>query len=302
MSRGMRRLTDAIEYGLVLTLATSLSSLPWQAAYAIGGQIGSLWYRLDHRHRQIALDNLALAFGDALEPEERETLARAVFANLGRTLLDTCRLPRLSREDIAGRITVTGLEHQRRAWERGRGIIYATAHFGPWEYLPCAPVFLGHPLLGVTRRMDNPYIEGRLRAQRARWGATLEKKGAMPRLLKHLRENGGVGILVDQNVSREEGVFVEFFGHPACTTPAAALLAMRSKAPIVPVVVGRVGPGRFCLEFGEEIPVVSTGQVRQDAVATTGTITKAIEQFIRRSPDQWFWVHRRWKTRPEGER
>ncbi|HLB25859.1 MAG TPA: lysophospholipid acyltransferase family protein, partial [Nitrospirota bacterium] len=161
-----------------------------------------------------------------------------------------------------------------------------------------AQSILGPPLGIVARPLDNPYLEEFVSRVRTRYGnAVINKTGGMKDVLRTLSSGGTVGILLDQSVKREEGTFVDFFGRPACTNKGLALLAARTKAPVVPVFARRLGPDRHEIVVGDEIPLIETGDRDADISANTQAYTKAIEDFVRRYPDQWFWMHRRWKTK-----
>ena len=177
-----------------------------------------------------------------------------------------------------------------------------TGHFGSWEMLGRAWPLLGEVGAFVARPLDNPLLEGWIAGIRAAGGnQVIQKQHAFRSVVEILRRGGTVAMLIDQNVAREEVVFVDFFGTRACTTAAATLAARRTGAALLPVVCLRRAPGRFTIQIGKEIPVAVTGDRRRDILATTAEATAALEGFIREHPEQWFWVHRRWKTRPEGE-
>ncbi|MGH7378703.1 MAG: lysophospholipid acyltransferase family protein, partial [Candidatus Methylomirabilales bacterium] len=175
-------------------------------------------------------------------------------------------------------------------------------HFGSWEVLARAWLLLGEAAAIVARPLDNPLLEAWIGGIRTAGGnRVIPKRHAFRHLVETLRRGGTVAMLIDQNVAREQGVFVDFFGTPACTTTAATLAARRTGAALLPVVCPRRAPGRFTVRIGKEIPVAVTGDHRRDILATTAKATAVLEAFIREHPEQWFWVHRRWKTRPEGE-
>jgi KDO2-lipid IV(A) lauroyltransferase len=199
-------------------------------------------------------------------------------------------------------VEVEGEEVLESPRAKRQGIIYVTGHFGPWEYLPaCSTHFAGEPLTVVARALDNPYLDRALSALRRRWGSRIvEKHRAMRTVAEVLRQGGKIGVLIDQHVSQSDGVMVNFFGHPACTTSAPAFLALRSGAAVIPVVILRQGRGRFRILLGKEVSAPRTGTVKKDVVALTAAMTSGLEDLIRRRPEQWFWVHRRWKSLEEG--
>ncbi|MFQ5882155.1 MAG: lysophospholipid acyltransferase family protein [Candidatus Methylomirabilales bacterium] len=300
--KGRPRWLDLLTCGLVLGIALPVAYLPLRISYPLGEALGRLAFFWDRRHRRVVCENLLLAFGRSRTPDEVMQMARSHFRCLGKTFVDMCRLVRLSPGALKEVVEIDGLEPLTSARARGQGVLFVTGHFGPWEYLPALSTHLtGEALTVVVRPLDNPYLDRFLNAIRARWGGrVVEKRAAMRVILGVLHRGGNVGILIDQHVSRGEGVFVDFFGHPACTTSAPALLALRSKAAIIPAVILREGRGRFRLLLGKEVSAPRTGDVRKDVVALTAAMTAALEELIRNRPEEWFWVHRRWKHLAEG--
>ena len=299
---GKARLRERLEFLGAMAAVLPVASLPEPLAFALGRLLGRLWYAVDGRHRRVALENLARAFGSRVTAAEREAIARKHFIHLGYTFVETCRLRGLGSAALERVVEVEGAEHFERARERGRGVVVVTAHFGSWEVLTRAWLLVGEAAAIVARPLDNPLLEAWIAGIRTAGGnRVISKRHAFQHLVETLRRGGTVAMLIDQNVAREQGVFVDFFGTPACTTTAATLAARRTGAALLPVVCPRRAPGRFTIRIGKEIPVAGTGDFRRDVLATTAEATTALEAFIREHPEQWFWVHRRWKTRPEGE-
>lgn len=291
-----------LEYLLAAGLAKGLLFLPASLAYSVGEGLAALLYRFDHKHRLIAHENLRRAFNGQLSPPEIAELARSTFINLGRTVVETCRILRINQENFRQFIRIEGYEHFQQAKRRGKGIIYITAHLGSWELLPLASALMGEPLSIVTRPLDNPYLDRAINRLRTAWGTkVLTKKLVMPALVQALLRGESVGILMDQNITWKEGVFVDFFGMPACTALAPALLALRTNASVLPAAIVRYGRDRHTILVEKEIPLIRTGHLKADVVANTASFTRAIEALVRREPAQWLWVHRRWKTQPRTE-
>ncbi len=296
-------ITVYLEYLLAMALAKSLLYLPSSLAYPLGEGLGALIYRLDRKHRVIAQENLGRAFDGQLSLGAIGRLTRSTFVNLGRTVVETCRIPKIDRDNFRQFIRIQGYENFHKAKDRGKGVIYITAHLGSWELLPLASALMGDPLYIVARPLDNRYLDRAINDLRASWGTrVLAKKRAMPTLVGALHRGESIGILIDQNITWKEGVFVDFFGLPACTAAAPALLALRTDASVLPAAIFRSGRNRHTIVVGEEIPLIRTGSLRADLVANTSAFTRAIEAFIRREPAQWLWVHRRWKTQPLATR
>lgn len=289
---------DRVAGGAVLGLARGLGALPPAVGDAMGAALGTVAYAVDARHRSRAVENL-LGAGVAEDAGAARHIARQVFQNLGRGFADVCRLPRLTDATIAGRLRLRGYERIRAARALGHGVILVTAHLGAWELLPLASALQGDPIHVVVRPMDNATLDRAITAIRRRGGNGIIRKQELMRAgLKVLKAGGTLGILIDQNITWREGVFVEFFGRPASTAYAPALLALRTGAAVLPVAIFREGPGRHRVEVEEPIPLSRTGDLRQDLLENTARFTRAIEAFVRQSPAEWFWVHRRWKTQP----
>jgi KDO2-lipid IV(A) lauroyltransferase len=291
-----------LEFVLAMVLAKSLLHSPASLAYFAGESLGALAYHLDRKHREIAKQNLQRAYDGQLTPPAIDALVRSTFINLGRTVVETCRIPRIDRDSFRRFIEIEGYEHYQKAKDRGRGVIYITAHLGSWELLPVASALVGEPLWIVVRPLDNPHLDRAINQMRMGWGTkVLPKKWAMRGVLGALHRGESVGILIDQNITAKEGVFVDFFGIPACTAFAPALLALRTDASVLPAAIFRCGRNRHRIVVGEQISLIRSGQLTADLVANTAAFTKAIEAFVRREPAQWLWVHRRWKTQPSPE-
>ena len=293
---------DRMAGAAVLALAWGVGALPPALGDGVGAALGAAAYLVDWAHRRRAVENLLRA-GMAEDRASARRIARRVFQNLGRSFADLCRLRRLTDAEIAERVRVEGYEHVREARARGRGIILVTAHLGAWELLPVMSAIRGLPIHVVVRPMDNRTLDRALAAIRSRGGNGIIRKQDLLRRglgLKVLKAGGTLGILMDQNITWREGVFVEFFGRTANTAFAPALLALRSGAAVIPAAIFREGPGRHRIVVEKPIELARSGDLRRDLQENTARFTQAIEALIRRSPADWFWVHRRWKTQPLG--
>ncbi len=289
--------TALLEWMLVAGLARVLAWLPESAAYAVGGGAGRLAFHLDRRHRSIAAENLGRAFPGKRSAQEIDALVRGVFENLGRTAVDMARSEGLFAGAKRDAVWVDGFDRLEEARGRGRGVLLITAHLGPWELLPMIAALCYEPIHIVARPLDNPRLGEWLTGLRQRGGnRVIWKRDAVSAVLQVLRRGKTVGILIDQHIREKEGVVVPFLGRPACTAFAPALIAMRSGAAVLPVGIVREAPGRYRVRIGEEVPVCRSGNLQADLVQNTARFTAAIEVFILDQPDQWFWVHRRWKT------
>jgi KDO2-lipid IV(A) lauroyltransferase len=261
--------------------------------------LGRLFYLLDDRHRRIARRNLALAFPEKGAPE-REKIVQMAFRHLGRVAAEFPFIPRLGEEGIRRHVFFEGMENFRRAQEKGRGVIFLTAHFGNWEWMAAAfPLFSQHPCHVVFRPLDSPFLDRMVERLRTSTGnGTIPKQKAMGHILRLLKEGKTVGILLDQNMAWQEGVFVDFFGELACTNTGMALLALKTGAAVLPVFNIREEDGRYRAVIEPEVPLIRTGDKKSDVLENTQRFTRIIEGYIRNYPNHWLWVHQRWKTRP----
>jgi KDO2-lipid IV(A) lauroyltransferase len=287
---------DALEAGVARVLIGALGNLPLWLANRLGAGCARLLDAAIPRLRRIAERNLTFAYPEKDAAWRRRTID-GVFASIGRLLVVFARLPRIHTENIGEWIRYEGFEHYRRAKERGAGVLFATAHLGNWELSAYAHALLTEPMSVVVRPLDNPLIDDIVEKRRALSGNTLLSKRDFARsIFQALRKNEPVGILVDQNSSAENGAFVPFFGTLACANLTFAKLAARSGADVIPgFATWSEKERKYVLRFYPAVLI--TG----DAVEDTRRIQAAIEAAIRETPDQWLWIHRRWKTRPEGE-
>lgn len=296
------RLGRGVEFTLRL-LSRCLRLLPVSSLQWLGRRLGDLVFLSLPGRRRIARENLALAFGHELNAEQLDALCRQTFEQLGMTFVEVLGFLIPAPTFPLARIRVEGLEHLRAAMERGKGVLLLTAHFGNWELLAAAHVLSGYSLSVVARPMDSPPLDRLVTRFRRQSGfEIIAKRRSLPEVIDALRRHRMVAILLDQNVTRREGVFVPFFGRLASTSKGLALLALRTDAPVVPIFIRREAPGHHRIMIEPEIPPPRTGDREKDVLAFTAAFTRSVEEVVRRWPAQWFWVHRRWKTRPEEER
>jgi KDO2-lipid IV(A) lauroyltransferase len=269
--------------------------LPPAAGLAAGRRVGDLlWWLLPGRRRR-TLDNIRLSLGRDMTPPEIERLGRRSFQHLGMNLIEACRYFLRPTEVMLSQVHVEGVEHLQSAAARGRGVLVLTAHYGNWELLAAAHRLTGLPLSIVIRPLDHPVLDELAARFRRRSGAELiVKHQAVREVLQALRRGRMVGILLDQNATRAEGVFVPFFGVAASTSKGLAVLALRTEAPVVPVFLRRTADGRHCMDVSAPLEPPADG----DVVAYTARFNRVIEGAIRRAPEQWLWMHARWRTRP----
>ena len=248
------------------------------------------------RLRRVAMRNLAMALPEKTAAE-RQAIADGVFRSIARLLYALARFPRINRSNVSEWIRYEGFEHFEQALQRGRGVLFATAHLGNWELSAFAHALMAAPMHVVVRPLDNLRIDALLARRRTLSGNRLiEKKESARSVLKALHANQAVGILIDQNSSPEEGVFVDFFGIPACASSGFARLAAHTGATVIPgFALWSEAERRYVLKFYP--PLEMTGRLQED----TQRLQSQLEAVIREHPDQWLWIHRRWKNRPPGE-
>ncbi|HEU0185166.1 MAG TPA: lysophospholipid acyltransferase family protein, partial [Blastocatellia bacterium] len=298
--RGLAR--TWLEYVVAWTILNVVSLAPRAFALRAGRAVGAVACAVLPRLRRHAEINLRLAFPD-LDEVERRRIRRGAFRNLGRLLGEISQFPRLNRENISSIVIYEGLENYLNAVAEGRGVILLTGHIGAWELSVYAHSIYGHPMSFLARRIDNPLVERLAESYRARYGnRSIDKKGSVREVLKTLKSGGVVGILADPNTSREEGVFCDFFGVKTCATAGVATLALRTGAVVLPGYLIWDEKSRIHrLHFEPPVETINTGNQKEDVIANTARYVEVLESIIRRHPDQWLWIHRRWRTRPEGE-
>jgi len=269
-------------------------SPPW-LAYPLARAYAGLLDQMLPRLRRVAMRNLAMALPEAGERRHRE-IVDGVFASLGRLLVSLAKFPHIGRDNVERWIRAEGYEHYESALRAGRGVLFATAHLGNWELSAFAHALLAAPMNVVVRPLDNPLLDRLLERRRGLSGnRILGKKEFARSILKALAANEAVGILIDQNAALDASVFVDFFGVPASSATAFAKLAAHTGAAVIPgFALWSASERRYVLRFYPPVPI--TG----DAARDTQALQSQLESVIRQYPDQWLWIHRRWKTRPPG--
>ena len=293
---------ERLEYALVWPWIKLLGLLPRPVSRSIGIGIGLLIYHVHARLRAVGMRNLTLAFPE-MPDAERRRIARGEFVSLGRQLAEVCLFPSYTRDNVSKIVAYDGLANYERAAARGKGVLFLTGHLGAWELSAFAHSLQGHPLWVVMRPLDNPYLNNLINRYRTMHGnRTVSKDDFVRGLLSAMRAGESVGILMDTNMTPPQGVFVPFFGVPACTASGLARIALRTDAAVVPgFTTWDDKAHKYTLHFDPALELIRTGDDQADIVANTALFTKVLEDHIRRNPDQWLWLHRRWKTRPEGE-
>ncbi len=291
-----------LEYAPVWLIVRLFSIFPHPFARAMGIGLAHLVRVLHRRLWQVGLRNLELAFPE--KPlRERKRILRGVYTSLGRQLAEFTKFPQYTKENIRKIAVYEGFENFERARDLGKGVLFMTAHLGGWEIGAFAHSIYGNPLNVMMRELDNRYLDRLVTHYRSLYGNRMMLKDDFARgLIGAMRRGETVGILMDTNMTPPQGVFVPFFGHLACTASGVARVALRTGAAVVPAfTIWDDELGKYRVHFEPPIAMVNTGNDEADAIANTAAFTKKIEEFVRRYPDQWLWVHRRWKARPAGE-
>ena len=293
---------ERLEYAVVWPAIKLMGLLPRPVARAIGIAIGLTIFRLHRRLREVGMRNLAIAFPE-MSTDERRRILRGEYISLGRQLAEVCLFPRYTLENVSEVVIYDGLENYQNAFARGKGVLFLTGHLGAWELSAFAHSLHGHPLSIVMRPLDNPFVDAFVQSYRTMHGnKTVSKDDFIRGLLAAMRAGEAVGILMDTNMTPPQGVFVNFFGVPAYTASGLARIALRTDAAVVPgFTVWDSKLRKYTLRFDPALDLVRTGDDQADIIANTALFTGVIENYVRRYPDQWLWLHRRWKTRPEGE-
>ena len=293
---------ERVEFVFVWLFVHLVRVLPRRAARAVGSGIGTVAFLGLVRLRRVGVLNLQLAFPEMPEVE-REKLLRSVYGNLGALLAEFCLMPRYTPEVASRFIRYEGLDNYLAARERGKGVLVLTGHLGAWELSSFYHSLMGMPMGMVIRRLDNPLVDAFVNRIRCQHGNRVIHKDDFARgLIASMRAGETVGILMDTNMTPPQGVFVPFFGVQACTASGMARIALKTDAAVVPgFLLWEESERQYVLRFGKELEVVHSGDAERDAVTNTAAFTAAIEGMIRQYPEQWLWMHRRWKTRPPGE-
>lgn len=271
-------------------------------ARAVGVGVVHLAYAFRPKLHRVALFNLSLAFPE-MSPPEKLRIVRQLVRNIGWMAGEFSQFPKYSAKNIEQIVVLEGFENFDAARKRGKGVLFLTGHMGAWELAPFAQALYGNPLHFLVRPIDNPRVDQLINRQRCRSGnSPIDKNQSARAILRILGQGGTVGILMDQNAQLEEGVFVKFFGKPVCTTSGIARIALRTDAAVVPAFLHwDANLRKYRLVFHAAIELARTGDEQRDILENTGRFCNVLENFIRKFPDQWLWVHKRWKTRPPGE-
>ena len=284
-----------LEYLLVRMVAVVVQTLPRLVSLAVGSFLGRIFYVLHRRRRQLALENLLAAFPSRTEAECR-ALVRTTFCHCGRHVIDLLNFDRMNESEMMRLVEIEGEERVEQARTHGKGVMYYTGHFGYWELQVMLHGVRFQPIVMVARTLDNPFLDRFIERIRTRVGTrTVPRQGAVRGLLRALLNRASVGMMIDQHIQDRSAILVNFFDRPASTTSAIAALALRTGAPVIPVFALPLPNG--CYRMVYEAPVEPPDADDPDPVRTyTQRCTDVLEMYVRRYPELWLWMHRRWRV------
>ena len=283
-----------VEYAAVRLLIGMVRWLPSPLVDACGSALGLAFYALDRSHRRVAERNVAAAF-HTRSAADHTKIVRGAFRHFGRLLFELLKFSTLTDEQMLGRVEFEGEERVRSAYAQGRGVLFVTGHFGYWELQALVHGLKLQPMSVMARALDNPDLHRLLERMRTRTGnGVIYRQGTLRRAMRVLHDGQGVGILIDQHIQSRDAIHVDFFNRPAATTPIVAALAMRTGARIVPLFALPLGRGRYRMiyEHAIELPPEGTDDPIHEL---TQRCTDVLEMYVRRHPDLWLWMHRRWR-------
>jgi Kdo2-lipid IVA lauroyltransferase/acyltransferase len=295
-------MTERLQYAVAWIFVKLLGASPRGVARGLASAATWLLLRLLPKLRRTAEFNLRLAFPEWTE-KQRRAVMRKMTRNLGWMAVEFARFPKYTKENIEKVVVLDGHENFLAGQSRGKGVIYLTGHIGAWELSSYAHALYGFPLQYMARPLDNEPLDGLVNHYRGLSGnKPIYKNEAARTMLRVLKEAGTVGILADQNTMPDEGVFVDFFGTPACTTTGIARVALHTDAAVVPgYAFWDENMRKYRLRFEPPVELARTGDTERDVLENTQRFAKVLEEIIRRYPGQWVWIHARWKNRPKGE-
>lgn len=289
----MKRLLWIAELLIIILITLPFQFLPVRAGRFLGLMLYYLW----KERREVALKNLRMACSSGMIKGTPEEIVKRNFEEIGQSIVEIVKVYFGKGRRIFDSVRIVGIENLERAREKGKGIIFITGHCGNWELLALAASIKVHPISVVARRLNNPYLNHLVESLRSRYGNTIiYKKGALREIIRTLRDGGSVGILMDQAVLPEEGIVVDFLGKPAWTTRMPVIIARKTGSPILPIFIKRNGTAQE-ITIHPEIMLLSNSS--NYLRANTRLLNSIIEDYIKENPEQWLWIHKRWKRVPE---
>lgn len=288
---------DGIIYRLISVSIRGMAHIPYSIGQCKGRGLGLLAYLIPMDRKKVALENIKQSF-PGISGCEAKRLLRRVYMHFGSMLFEIPHIINLTSENLDRYVIFEGIENLDRALSKDKGVFVLTAHFGNWELMSAAVTLMWHKTAVVARPADFLPLERAITRLRSWHGAKIiPKQRAMRQLMQTVKEKQIIGILLDQNVDWYEGVFVPFLGRWACTNKGLALIALRTRTPVVPAFPTRQKDGRYRITLEKEMALRDTGDKNADMEANTEAFTRIIEKYVREYPDHWFWYHKRWKTK-----
>jgi KDO2-lipid IV(A) lauroyltransferase len=284
-----------VEYLTIRLLIAVIQVMPNSIVSGAGAVVGMIAYVADRNHRRIALENVAAAF-PARTPRAHKRIIRGAFRHFGRLLFELLKFSTLSPNAMLKRVEFEGEERVRAAYAQGKGVLFVTGHFGYWELQAMVHALRLPPMAVIARALDNPALNGLLERMRTRTGnSVIYRRGTIRRAMRQLQAGESVGVLIDQHILGHDAIYVDFFNRPAATTSAVAALALRTGASVVPLFALPLGGGRFRMIY--EHPVEPPAATSEHPLREfTQRCTDVLEMYVRRNPELWLWMHRRWRT------
>ena len=304
MPKKRNQFQNKAELLAVRSLLGAIGALPLETSIRFGESFGRFLAKRFPKLQKTARRNLEIALPE-LSKKEKEKIIHGTFESLGRHLGFVSHFKKFKHEDIHGLIEVVGKEENfDKAYAEGNGVLFFTGHFGSWEVFNLLPPAFGFGMNILVRRIDNPLVEDFVNQMRTRFGSiTLDKTKSARTMFRVLRKGNLLGILADLNVQEKEGVFVDFFGVPASTTTSIAKLALATNAAVLPAfAVWEESKQKYVVYLETPVEYEKTGDAERDILVLTQKITDVIEKYVRKYPEQWLWIHKRWNTRPKGEK
>jgi len=286
-------------YLLLKGFSLLVNLLPEGFTLRLGRQLGKMVYYLDRGHQKVAIQNLHIAFDQEKSEGEMRSIAKKAFENLGMMAVEFFRIPRIDVKEFKERVKIEGLEEALKLLEKRKGALLLLGHFGNWELMGLMSKVIGNPIMVIAKPLKkNRWVDQFITKVRSAGGLeVISNIKAGRKVIRALSENRVVGILIDQRAKRSEGIWADFFGRKAPTTPSLAVLAMKTGAPVLPVFMIRNGFQKHRLIIKEPLELIRTGDIKKDVESNTQLFNDTLESMIRRHPDQWFWLHQRWERK-----
>jgi len=289
-----------LELLAVKTVLAAVRVLPVAIVERVGAALGLAVYAFDGPHRRIAARNVAAAFPTRSE-SERRAIVRGAFAHFGKLLFELLKFSTLSPAAMLARVEFEGEEHVRHAYAQAKGVLFVTGHFGFWELQALVHALRLEPMTVLARALDNPELNALLEQLRTRTGnGVVYRKGTIRRVMRLLHEGKSVGVLIDQHIQSKDAIYVDFFNRPAATTSLVAALALRTGAPVIPLFALPLGGGRYKMVYEHAVPPPDES-VPDRVHEFTQRCTDVLEMYVRRHPELWLWMHRRWRDNAQTE-